>query len=114
MTTLISGCLCNQSALRDKISSAPVKTDLNFIKDMHKLMQTLSIILVLIGAYMLAFGLRIREGISKDLRKELELDKPNLICPSDVKQRPLLFSFGLILITIGAVIQIALVYFWGV
>ena len=73
-------------------------------------MQILSIVIALIGTYMLAFGLRVKEGISKDLRKEFNLDKSGLIAPSDVHQRPFLFYGGLGLLTIAALIQTLLLF----
>lgn len=60
---------------------------------------------------MLAFGLKVREGISKELRKELQLDERDLIAPSDVRQRTTLIGFGLTLITLAALIQLYMVFF---
>jgi len=66
-----------------------------------------SIILAITGTWLLAFGLKIKEGISRKLIKELKLDKhPELIVPSDVRQITSLFYSGLILVTIAGVLQI--------
>ena len=72
---------------------------------LHKLV---SISSALIGTFMLAFGLKVKSGISKSLRKELG-NKQDLIAPSDVRQRTILIALGLALITIAAGIQLWLV-----
>lgn len=70
------------------------------------LIQFTSVIFVLIGAWLLAFGLRIKEGIAPELKKELDIEKMGLISPSDVRQRPFLFRSGLALISFGALLEI--------
>ena len=67
-----------------------------------------SLIAILTGTWFLAFGLKVRPGISSELRKNLEIEKSGMICPSDVRQRPGLFWIGLLLITIGALIELVL------
>jgi hypothetical protein len=65
-----------------------------------------SLISVLIGTWFLAFGLKVRPGITSELSKQLEIEKKELICPSDVRQRPGLFWVGLMLITVGSLIEL--------
>jgi len=55
---------------------------------------------------MLAFGRRVRTGISDELRKELDIEKRNLISPSDVRQRRGLTTCGLVIIIFAAVFQL--------
>ena len=74
------------------------------------MIQLSSIILGLIGTFLLAFGLRVREGISSDLRRELKIEEKGLIAPSDVRQRIGLFYGGLLLLTVSAVLQIGLLF----
>lgn len=69
-------------------------------------LQVLSIILTLVGTYMLAFGLRVKTGITDDLRKELDIEKKGLISASNVRQRPCMINCGLGLITLASLIQI--------
>ena len=66
----------------------------------------LSIVLMVAGTWCLAFGLRVRSGISADLRKSLNIEDKDLIPPADVWQRKGLFWCGLVLITVGALLQI--------
>jgi hypothetical protein len=73
---------------------------------MIKTLQMISVILALVGTFMLAFGLKVKSGISNDLRDELRLDKEDLIAPSDVRQRTGLFIWGLILISVAAILQL--------
>jgi len=77
----------------------------------HKWFQTGSIALALAGTYILAFGLWVKEGISKEPRKALRTDKTNLIVPSDVRQRTPSVVIGLVLITIAAGIQLYITLF---
>jgi len=56
--------------------------------------QLIALALGLSGTWMVAFGLRIQEGIDPSFRKELHLD-PKLIVPADVSQRLWLFKGGL-------------------
>jgi len=76
---------------------------------MYKLIQTISIIFALIGTFLLAYGLKVKTGISNDLRKDLDIDKKRLIPPSDVVQRGTLVRWGLVLITIAAGLQLSVV-----
>lgn len=71
-----------------------------------KVLQAISVILALGGAFMLAFGLRVRTGISDDLRKQLHIEERNLISPSDVRQRTGLTTCGLVIIILAAVFQL--------
>ena len=73
---------------------------------MYKSLQAIPIILALAGTFMLAFGLKVRPGISNEMRKKLEIEKEGLISPSDVKQRTGLMCWGLALISIAAALQL--------
>ena len=68
-------------------------------------LQIASLALGLVGTWLLAFGLKVRPGISRDLRKELGLDETDLIAPSDVRTRPGLFWGGLLLLTLAGTLQ---------
>ena len=72
----------------------------------YKSLQIASIILGVIGTYMLVFGLHVKEGISRELRKDLYIDKSDLIAPADVRQRTVLIIYGLLFITISAILQL--------
>jgi len=76
---------------------------------MYKLVQALSILAALAGTYLLAFGLRIQPGISDDLRKELKVEEKGLVSPSDVRQRRAFVVWGLVLVTIAALLQLWLI-----
>ena len=78
---------------------------------MYKLLHFASIIFALAGTYLLAFGLKIRSGISNDLRENLDIERKDLIAPSDVTQRTKMVSSGLLLITIAAALQLWLIAF---
>lgn len=75
-----------------------------------KLVQAISIFLTLIGTFLVAFGLKIRGGISDDLRQKLEITKKGLIPPTDVRQHPILIIIGLLLISVAAVFQVWLLF----
>jgi len=77
---------------------------------MHKVLQALSIVLALIGTYLLAFGLKVRTGISDELRKELEIEKKELIAPADVRQRTSVVSWGLVMISLAALLQLWVIF----
>jgi len=68
-----------------------------------------SIIIGLVGAYCLAFSLKIKTQYSKELIKELKIDEKNYTIPTEVSQRDGLFWLGFILIAVAAVIQIFLI-----
>lgn len=73
--------------------------------------QVVSIILGLVGAYMLAFGLKVKQLISDSgLEKELEEQLKDKIVPSQVKQNTCLFTWGLSMITAAAFIQFCLTF----
>ena len=72
----------------------------------YKSLQIASIILGVIGTYMLVFGLHVKEGISRELSKDLNIDKSDLIAPADVRQRTVLIIYGLLFITISAILQL--------
>ena len=65
-----------------------------------------STILALAGTWFLAFALRIRQGISEELEKELQLEERGLITPSSVRQNTLLFWTGLAMISLAALLQL--------
>ena len=71
-----------------------------------KLVHITSAVLALAGTWLLAFGLRIIEGIEPKLRKKLRSSLEDKIVCSDVTQRPVLFWIGLGLITLGALIEL--------
>ena len=76
---------------------------------MHKIAQSLSVILALIGTFLLAFGLKLRPGISEPLRKGLDLENRDLVSPSEVRQRNALVWTGLVLISVAAAIELYVV-----
>lgn len=76
-----------------------------------KILETVAIILALGGAFLLAFGLRIRTGIEENFKKEMELEKKGLISPSDVQQNATFFILGLALIFLATLIQISILWF---
>lgn len=67
-----------------------------------------SIIIGLIGAYCLAFSLKIKAQYSKELIRELKIDEEAYTIPTRVSQREDLFWLGFALITVAALIQIFL------
>jgi hypothetical protein len=69
-----------------------------------QIIQLAALALGLCGTWMVALGLRIKEGINPRFRKELRL-APDMIAPADVSQRPWLFKGGLGLLTFGAALQ---------
>ena len=71
--------------------------------------EILSIVLMVAGTWCLAFGLRVRSGISDDLRRDLNTESTDVVAPSDVRQRKGLFWCGLVLITVGALLQISFI-----
>ena len=75
-----------------------------------KLLQIIPIILALAGTIMLAFGLKIRGGISVDLRQKLKIAEKELTPPTDVKQCPILIIMGLLLISAAATFQVWLLF----
>ena len=72
----------------------------------HKSLQAISIMLALIGTFMLGFGLKVRSGITSELRKKLKIEEQGLIAPSDVRQCTALIVCGLALISIAAFLQL--------
>ena len=68
-----------------------------------------TIIIALVGTFLLANGLRVKTLIAKDLSEKLELEKKNLIAPSEIVQRTGLIYAGLILITISGLLQLLVV-----
>jgi hypothetical protein len=77
---------------------------------MNNLLQACTTLLWLAGTFMLAFGLRIKEGIDPSLRKELKIEEKGLIAPSDVRQRPFLIYGGLIVVTMAAAAELYSVF----
>ena len=69
-------------------------------------LQVFSIVSALSGTWFLAFGLKVRPGMERSLERDLEVEKRGLISPSSVRQRPVLFWVGLVLVSVGAVIQV--------
>ncbi|MBI5579607.1 MAG: hypothetical protein HY895_10680 [Deltaproteobacteria bacterium] len=67
-----------------------------------------SIILGLMGTYLLAFSLKIKSQYSIDLVKLLKLEDRDLVSPTEVKQKNKSFWWGLILLTFVAMIQFSL------
>lgn len=62
------------------------------------------------GAFALAFALRVRPGISSEMRRKLSLEeRPDLVVPSDVRPRRRLFVSGLLLVAVAAALQIAVI-----
>ncbi len=57
-------------------------------------LQATSVILITVGTWLLAFGLKVRPGIDQALEKELDLEKKGLVSPSAVRQRPAFFLGG--------------------
>ncbi len=84
-----------------------LNTQTNPLMHIIKWMQIASVILALAGTYMLAFGLRVREGISKEIWNQIktEAERIGAYQPSDVWQRKNLIYAGLALITIAAILQ---------
>lgn len=79
------------------------------ILEMKFLIQLISILFTVIGTFMVAFGYRAKQGISNDLREQLKIDEKDLIVPSDIKQRPVVFYGGLLLLALAAICQILLI-----
>lgn len=79
---------------------------------MYKLVQVISVIAALTGTFLLAFGLKVRPGIRDDLRKNLKLEEKDLVSPSDVQQRWGFVVWGLVFVTIAALLQLWLIL-WG-
>lgn len=76
---------------------------------MYKFVQAISIVAALTGTFLLAFGLKVRPGISDDLRKELRIEEKGLVSPSDIQQRWGFVVWGLIFVTIAALLQLWLI-----
>jgi hypothetical protein len=70
-----------------------------------------SILLTLVGTWLLALGLRMRDGMSRKFRKDLDSVRRDIIVAPDVSQHRLLFRIGLGLITLGALLEIWTMYF---
>jgi len=68
--------------------------------------QVVSVVSALTGTWFLAFGLKVRPGMARSLERDLEVEKKGLISPSSVRQRPVFFWVGLVLVSVGAVIQV--------
>lgn len=73
-----------------------------------KAFQLLSLVIVLTGTWLLAFGLKVRGGLSKELDKEIRPEEKGPVAPSEVRQHPALFWTGLGLITAGVVLEAVL------
>jgi uncharacterized membrane protein YuzA (DUF378 family) len=71
--------------------------------------QVFAIIFGLVGAYFLAFSLRIKTQYSEDLIKELNLSEKGFVIPTEVSQKKRMFWWGFGLITVAAIIQIFLI-----
>ncbi len=84
-----------------------LNTQRNPLMHIIKWMQIASVILALAGTYILAFGLRVREGISKEIWEQIktEAERIGAYQPSEVRQRKNLIYVGLALITIAAILQ---------
>ena len=76
---------------------------------MYKLVQVVSVIAALAGTFLVAFGLKVRPGISDDLRKELRIEEKGLVSPSDVQQRWRFVVWGLVFVTTAALLQLWLI-----
>lgn len=73
-------------------------------------LQLLVIIFSLAGAYFITFGLKVEKQYSDDTAKELEFKKKGLINITEVTQREGLVHWGLILLTLAAILQCLLLY----
>ena len=102
---LLGGLICNGKIPLEKLYQEALDVPQDMVP-IYKSLQAISIILALAGTFMLAFALKIRTGISNELRKELEIDKQNLISPTDVRLSRWLFICGLILISVAAGLQL--------
>ena len=99
---LIGGLICKGS-----IWWCPIDGSL---KLNPKWLQAIPVLLTLVGTFMIAFGLKIRRGISDDLDKKLETDKKDLGSPTDIKQHTFLILFGLLFISFAALIQLWFIF----
>jgi len=97
---VIGGLIVNGSIPLPKVSLGEL--------DLYKLVQLISIVITVIGTFMIAFGYRIDEGISKDLRKQLKIGQRGLIAPADIGLRPWVFYCGLLLLLLAAILQVLL------
>jgi hypothetical protein len=79
---------------------------------MHSLLQIVTIILALAGAYLLAFGLKVKKQYSDDVVKDLELKKKGLLIITEVTQREALIAWGLGLLTLASILQIICIYLY--
>ena len=73
-------------------------------------LQLIVIILGLVAAYFLTFGLKVEKQYPDDFAKELEFKKKGLLNITEVTQREGLIRWGLILITLAAILQCLLLY----
>lgn len=74
----------------------------------NKWLQAAPVILALGWTLMLAFGLRVKTGIDKKIRKQIGKDE--LISPSEVVQRKGWMILGLTLILIAAFLQLLIIF----
>lgn len=98
---VLGGLIANGNISLPTISIGELERD--------KVILLISIIFTLIGTIMVAFGYKVKEGISKELRKQLEIDKKDFILPSDIQQCPWLFYGGLVLILLSTLSQVLLI-----
>ena len=73
-------------------------------------LQITSILLALAGTWLLAFGLKIKRGMSSDIEKQLP-KRDDLATITDVRNRPALLYCGLALITLAGLLQIWITIF---
>ncbi len=76
-----------------------------------ELIHIISALSALVGTWLLAFALRIKEGVDPKFRKELRHSVEGKIAPADVAQRLVLFWVGLALITLGILLEIGTTIF---
>ena len=98
---VLGGLIANGNISLPTISIGELERD--------KVILLISIVFTLIGTIMVAFGYKVKEGISRELRKQLKLDQKDLIVPSDIQQRPWLFYGGLVLILLATLSQVLLI-----
>ncbi len=79
---------------------------------MDSLLQIVTIILALAGAYLLAFGLKVEKQYSDDVVKDLEPKKKGLLIITEVTQREALIAWGLGLLTLASILQIICIYLY--
>ena len=98
--------LCNLFSFVSYFSLPPVNIEL------LRLLKAFGVIIALAGTILLAVGLRLKSGIEKGFARKQQLDKKDLVIPSEVKQRLGLIIIGLILILIASIIQLVFILFY--